>query len=109
MFQLSRRLALVMGIVLPVLETVRRFPQLGDLAYWPTWLEDVALGALLLVGWRITSGTRTHHAKYLAAFWGITCGALYMSFGGQLVRLDAPDPAPIPSVWVVAVKGALLA
>jgi hypothetical protein len=27
------------------------------------------------------------------------------SFFGQLMRLDEPDPGPLPSTWVVAIKG----
>jgi hypothetical protein len=33
MFQFSRRLALAFGIALPVLETIRRFPQLAPALY----------------------------------------------------------------------------
>src|SRR5262245_11789151 len=109
MFAASRFCALLLGIALPVLETVRRWHQLGDFAYWPTWLEDVLLGALLLFGWRLTSRHRYGNARYLAAFWGIACGALHMSFGSQLMRLNEPDPAPISSPAVAVVKGILFA
>jgi len=109
MFQFSRRLALVFGIALPVLETIRRFSQLGDFAYWPMWLDDLLLGAALLTGARMTSGLRYHNARYLAAAWGAACGMGYYSFFAQLQRLDVTDPAPISSAWVATIKGVGLA
>jgi hypothetical protein len=106
MFQFSRRLAIVFGIALPILETIRRAKQLGDFSTWPMWLDDILLGALLLGGAYLTSGPRYQHAKYLAAAWGVTCGMAYGSFFGQLQRLDQPDPSGIAALWVVAIKGA---
>jgi hypothetical protein len=104
-FQFSRRLAVVFGVTLPILETLRRFPQLGDLGIWPLWLDDFLLAAFLLAGARMTSGARFHNAKYLAAAWGTACGMAYFSFFAQLQQLDLPDPAPIPSSWVAVIKG----
>jgi len=46
----SRRVALICGLLLPIVETIRRWPQLGDIRIWP-------------------------------------------------------DPAPIPAVWVLGIKG----
>jgi len=109
MFQFSRRLALVFGILLPILETMRRFEQLRDLRIWPIWLDDLLLAAALLTGARMTSGHRYHNARYLAAAWGAACGMGYLSFFAQIAQLDAPDPAPIPSMWVAIIKGAGLA
>jgi hypothetical protein len=109
MFQFSRRLALVFGIALPILETIRRFRQIGDFLAWPMWLDDFLLGAALLIGARMTSQLRYHNARYLAAAWGAACGMGYYSFFMQLQHLDMPDPAPISSAWVAAIKGAGLA
>jgi hypothetical protein len=101
----SRRLALVFGILLPIVETIRRWQQLGDLSIWPAWLDDYVLAACLLYGaWRTGKEVETGR-PWLAAAWGVTCGMAYGSFFGQLVRLDEPDPAPIPAAWVVAIKG----
>jgi hypothetical protein len=44
----------------------------------------------------------------LAAAWGFLCGLAYASFFGQIWRLqrgDDADPAPIPALWVLAIKG----
>ena len=39
----SRNLAVVIGILTPVAETVRRWNQLGQLSICPIWLVDFAL------------------------------------------------------------------
>ena len=101
----SRRLAIVFGILLPIVETVRRWPQLGDIRIWPAWLDDLIIAAFLLYAVRRVSKDGEAGRPYLAAAWGFTCGMAYGSFFGQLIRLDEPDPAPIPSTWVVAIKG----
>ena len=105
MFQFSRRLALLFGLLLPVVETLRRWQQLGDLREWPAWLADLLLAALLLLGVRMTAQLRYHNAKYLVAAWGVTCGMAYGSFFSSALHLDVPDPGPAPAVWVAAIKG----
>jgi hypothetical protein len=104
-FEFSRGLAYVFGIALPVLETIRRWSQLGDLAVWPFWLDDLLLGAVLLIAARLTADHSYSNAKYLAAAWGIVCGMAWPSFFGEILHLDTPDPAPIPTGWVAAIKG----
>lgn len=105
MFEFSRRLAWVFGCALPVLETVRRFHQLGDLRVWPFWLDDFILGAALLSGALLTSRGRRENAKFLAAAWGIACGMAYGSFFATFQHLEAPDPGPLPTAWVATIKG----
>ena len=105
----SRRLAIIFGILAPLAETVRRWHQLGQLSVWPFWLDDYFMGALLLYGaWRASKDIHSGR-PFLAAAWGFTCGMVYPSFFAQLERLNEPDPAPIPSVWVAAIKGLGLA
>ena len=105
----SRTLAVILGILVPIAETVRR---------WNTWqdkpialLDDYILGAFGLYGaW--VAGRDFHRGQcWLAAAWGMACGAAYFSFFGQLERLrrGEPDPAPIPSEWVAVIKGVLFA
>ena len=101
----SRRLALVFGVLLPIVETYRRWQQLGDYHYWPAWLDDWAIGAFLLYGaWRTAKEVETGR-PWLTAAWGFTCGMAYPSFFGQLARLDQPDPSALPAAWVVGIKG----
>jgi hypothetical protein len=105
----SRYLALVLGILTPLAETVRR---------WHTWREnppalfdDYVLGAFLLYGaWRVRKDVRSGQ-RYLAAGWAFMCGMAYYSFFEQVHRnrLGMADPAPIPSEWVAVIKGVGLA
>jgi hypothetical protein len=101
----SRRLAIILGILTPLAETVRRWRQLGQLNLLPAWLDDYIIGALLLYGaWRTGKDIRSGR-PFLVAAWGVTCGMAYSSFFSQLARLNEPDPAPIPSIWVAVIKG----
>jgi hypothetical protein len=101
----SRRLAIILGILTPLAETVRRWRQLGQLSLLPAWLDDYIIGALLLYGaWRTGKDIRSGR-PFLVAAWGVTCGMAYSSFFSQLARLNEPDPAPIPSIWVAVIKG----
>jgi hypothetical protein len=106
MYQFSRRLAYVFGFALPILETLRRWPQLADPRVWPVWLDDFLIAALLLVAARMTARERHANAPYLAAAWGVACGMAYPSFFHQLLDLGTPDPSSVPTLWVVVLKGA---
>jgi hypothetical protein len=101
----SRALALAGGILLPILETIRRWG-----TWWvdpPAFLDDWLIAVFLLVGvW----ATRPLHAArgraVLSAAWGFACGMLYPSLVGhwQAMQAGEPDPAPIPTQAVFAVK-----
>ena len=103
--QFSRRLAIVLGILAPLGETIRR---------WSTWkqapanlFDDYIMGAFLLYGtWRTGKDLQSGQ-RVLAAAWAFACGFGYSSFFGQLqsLRLGEPDPAPISSGWVLLIKG----
>jgi hypothetical protein len=101
----SRRLAIVLGIVTPLAETIRRWHQLGQPGAWPSWFDDVLLGSLLLYAAWLTGRNPRDGQRYLTGAWGVTCGMAYGSFFFQLRHLTERDPAPIPSTWVVAIKG----
>jgi hypothetical protein len=100
----SRYLALVLGILTPLAETIRR---------WSTWrdnpaalFDDYILGAFLLYGaWRVGRDPRSGQ-RFLAAAWAFMCGMAYLSFFGQLhqMSLGEIDPAPIASKWVALIK-----
>lgn len=103
--RLSRNLAILLGIITPVLETIRR---------WHTWREnslaffdDFILGGLLLYGaWRVGQNAESGQ-KFLTAAWGFTFGMVYASLTWQLeqLRLGNPDPAPVSTFWVAVIKG----
>jgi hypothetical protein len=101
----SRALAIIFGILAPLLETVRRWGTWRE--YPPGLLDDYILGAFLLVGAWLVGRRFDAGQKLLAAAWGFTCGLGYYSFFEQLrrFRLGEIDPAPIPSSAVLAIKG----
>jgi hypothetical protein len=109
LISISRYLAIALGILTPLAETIRR---------WSTWREspasffdDYILGAFLLFGaWRTGKDVRSGR-PFLAAAWAFMCGMAYHSFFGQLEanRLGLADPAPISSGSVAAIKGIGLA
>lgn len=105
----SRALALTFGVLAPIGETVRR---------WHTWREfppalfdDYLMGALLIWGAWSVGRDVGRGRPILATAWGFTCGLGYYSFFEQVrqYRLGEPDPAPIPSSWMVGIKGIGLA
>jgi hypothetical protein len=103
--RLSRALALIGGVLLPILETLRR---------WGTWwdepasfVDDWLIGAFLLTGvWLTRSPAARKGLSVLTAAWGFACGMLYPSIAGQWQAMQAgeADPAPIPSGAVLVVK-----
>ena len=103
--QFSRWLAIIGGIIIPLLETIRR---------WSTWREspaslfdDYIMGAFLLFGaWQVGKDIRNGQ-RFLAAAWAFACGLGYYSFFGQLdsLRRGVQDPAPIASEWILLIKG----
>ena len=105
MISFSRYLAVVLGVLTPFAETIRR---------WSTWranppalFDDYILGAFLLYGaWRVGQDARTGQ-RFLAAGFAFMCGMAYYSFLAQLqnLRIGVPDPAPISSFWVAVIKG----
>jgi len=101
----SRNLAIALGIITPLLETIRRWHTWQDNP--PTFFDDYILGGLLLFGaWRVGKNAQSGQ-KFLSAGWGFMCGMVYLSFFGQLedIRLGSIDPAPVPSEWVAVIKG----
>jgi hypothetical protein len=83
---ISLYVALVGGILLPVLETIRRWHQLTDLDYFITWFDDYIIGTFLFfAGWK-TYKSLTNGAKYLVGAWGFATGMCFYSFFGQLKR-----------------------
>ena len=102
---ISRRLAVVFGLLTPLAETVRR---------WGTWwdhpaafLDDFLLGGFLLLGaWATRNQNSARGSALLAAAWGFACGMAYSSiaFHWSAMRVGIQDPAPIPSQWVFGIK-----
>jgi hypothetical protein len=105
----SRGLAIAGGVVLPIVETIRRWHQLGDIHMAPAWLDDWLIGVFLLYGaWR-TRGNDRRGRAVLAAAWAFACGLAYASFFSQLASLGQADPSGVASTTVVAIKGVMFA
>src|SRR5688572_5588532 len=106
--QLSRRLALAAGIVLPVLTTARRWRELGDPVLWLVWLDDWAIAGFLIYGaWR-AGRDPVEGRKVLAGAWGFACGLGYASFAFSVVTITAAEPSGLSRGAIVTVKGLLL-
>jgi hypothetical protein len=98
-----RRLAIVIGVMLPIAEAVRRWPLSDD--YPPAFLDDFLIGVFLVYGaWR--SATDCQGTIILAAAWAFACGLGYASFFSHVRSLAAPDPSGLPHALVAAVIGA---
>jgi hypothetical protein len=105
----SRTLAVVLGLLAPLGETIRRWSTWRE--YPPAIIDDYLMGALLLWGaWSARQGVPNSRAR-LATAWGFTCGLGYYSFFEQVRRnaVGDVDPAFVPSMWVAVIKGAGLA
>jgi hypothetical protein len=99
--QFSRAAALVIGIVLPVVETWRRW---NALANWPGWLDDYLASGLLLYAWHAGRASILESRPYLMAAWGYTLGIAYMSFFGQLEHASSTDISGFAGELVVGIK-----
>lgn len=99
------RAAWVMGIALPLLETMRRGTDTRTIAFY---VDDYIAGGLLLwAAWLVSRG-RPNGRGWLVAAWGILCGGLYGSFFGQ-IESTQPDVSGHSNALVIAVKGVLYA
>lgn len=104
----SKNLAFVLGILLPVAETIRRRSQLFQFQNFIYWFDDYILGAILLfAAWKARRNP-IDGQKYLSAAWGLTTGALFLSTLSQLERLGGTDPSQISPLTVAVIKAILL-
>ncbi len=96
--------AYALGILLPVLEVLRRGAHVVSIA---SYVDDFLVGGLLLIAARTVSAGRAWGPPLLIAAWAVLCGGLYYSFFGQLERGAGVDASGFPNHVVVAIKGAL--
>jgi hypothetical protein len=106
----SVRMAVVMGIFLPLAETFRRSNQLLDPTRFFNWFDDYLLGGILLITAYRVIKKKPNAISYLIGGWGIGVGALFLSFLGQFdyYRTAAGDPGIFSTTLVAIVKGIIL-
>lgn len=108
--KISRRMALFMGIFLPLAETIRRLNQLTDPARFLSWFDDYLLGGAMLTAVYLVSRKKRNAISWLIAAWGIAVGALFLSFLGQFdyYRTAGGDPGIFSTTLVAIAKGLIL-
>ena len=108
--QTSAKMAMALGIFLPIVETIRRSNQLLELAFFLDWFDDYLLGALLV----ITAYNALKYKKdanlYLLIVWSIAVGGHFLSCLGQLKYYfsSIDDPGIFSTHLVLVVKLGIL-
>jgi hypothetical protein len=106
-FARDRRMALALGITVPLLETGRVLlweHEWPKLLQWPIALDACVVGAFLI--WGAVRAARERGTALLGVGWGLFVGVGYRSFFEQLAD---PTRHAGHEVLVIAVKGALVA
>ena len=106
----SVRMAKIMGVFLPLAETVRRSNQISDLTRFLSWFDDYILGFVLLIAVYLVKKKVKNSLSFLIAAWGFVSGALFLSFLGQFeyYRTNTGDPGIFSTSFVVIAKGLIL-
>lgn len=109
--KISTKMAIIMGIFLPLAETVRRSNQLFDLARFFSWFDDYILGGILLMAVYLVKKRKAYANSCLIAAWGFVSGALFLSFLGQFnyYQTNTSDPGIFSTSFVAIAKGLILA
>lgn len=108
--KISLRMATIMGVFLPLAETVRRSNQIVDLTRFLSWFDDYILGAILLIAVYLVKKKINNSISFLIAAWGFVSGALFLSFLGQFeyYRTTTGDPGIFSTSFVAIAKGLIL-
>ena len=97
-----RQLAIAGGIVIPLLETIRRS---GDLAAWWLWIDDYLIGAALLAGAWVSRTGSASGRRLLSGAWGIAAGMGYYSFAGHVLKARETDVSGVSGMVTASVIG----
>jgi hypothetical protein len=103
--RVSMNVAFIGSILVPVLETIRRYHQMSDLHYFISWFDDYLIGGFLFFAAWKTLKSPFNGQRFLIAAWGFATGMIFGSFFIQLQAIHQPDPAPVSSGTVVVIKG----
>lgn len=109
--QTSMRMAFIMGILLPLAETVRRINEVLAFINVLHWFDDYILGAVLLCAAYAVLKQTKNSTQYLIAAWGSAAGALALSLLGQIDGYvnSTPDAGIFSSGLVLIAKAVILA
>jgi hypothetical protein len=107
----SIRMASIMGVFLPLAETVRRSNQIFDLTKFFSWFDDYMLGFVLLIAVYSVKKNINNSIAFLIAAWGFVSGALFLSFLAQFdyYKIPTGDPGIFSTSFVAIAKGLILA
>jgi hypothetical protein len=106
----SAKMALILGVLLPIAETIRRANQILDPANFFKWFDDYILGFILIVAAYRVLKRKPDAVLYLIAVWGMAVGGHFLSFLGQFEYYKTPtgDPGLFSTTLVAVVKGTIL-
>jgi hypothetical protein len=105
----SIKMAAIMGLFLPFIETIRRSNQILDPTKFLNWFDDYMLGGVLLVSVYLAQKKTSNSISLLIAAWGFASGALFLSFLAQFDIYAKSDPGIFPTGLVAVAKGLILA
>ncbi|MBW4619005.1 MAG: hypothetical protein KME17_06565 [Cyanosarcina radialis HA8281-LM2] len=108
--KISMRMATIMGVFLPLAETLRRSNQIFDPTRFLNWFDDYMLGAVLLIAVYSVKKKIDNSISLLIAAWGFVSGALFLSFLGQFdyYKTATGDPGIFSTTFVAVAKGTIL-
>jgi len=107
MYRFSQWLAWIAGVVLPVGETWRRWGTWWD--YPPAYLDDVFIGAFLLVAAAMTKRSPQAGRPWLAGAYGFAVGIGLMNLATTLSTLEQPDPSGVSGATAATIKAVMVA
>jgi hypothetical protein len=107
---MSMRMAVALGIFLPLAETVRRIHEVLAFENFFRWFDDYTLGAVLLCAAFFVWKQKQNATLYLIAAWGMAAGGLTGSLYGQFDGYfkSMPDAGIFSSGFVLLAKALIL-
>jgi hypothetical protein len=101
-FRFEIAAAYVIGIALPIMETIRRRTNFSEFAFY---IDDYLMGGLLLWGAVAVTRRCSYANALLVAGWAVLCGGLWPSFFGQWMRTEPRDISGFSHGFVITIKG----
>jgi uncharacterized BrkB/YihY/UPF0761 family membrane protein len=101
----SAWIAVCLGPVAVAVAVVR---QLVDVQWWPYWVDDLLVGALLTIaGWLVLRESNSTRARMLSAGWGAMALVLWGSTFSHVEGLPTEGYTPHLTVITIAMLGLL--